>query len=208
MGWDFIRRAEWLGPGRARGYLILFAVVNVATLAALLLTSRNGIDRNGFLIGTDFISFWTSGHMLGEGSNVYDVAAHTAAQREFYAKPGEYTAFFYPPSFLPFVWPLGLLPYFPALAAWLFVTGMAWLAAVRAWFSKLGLKAPGIVLFLAFPPVVVTLTHGQTSFLVGALLGGGLAPLTHRGSGHTVWQWARLRPLRDLDQGHVSPIAK
>ncbi|RNJ64370.1 MAG: DUF2029 domain-containing protein [Porphyrobacter sp. IPPAS B-1204] len=112
--------------------------------------------------------------MLVAGEDVYDTLAHVTAQREFYTLPGEYTAFFYPPNFLPFVWPLGLLPYFPALAAWLVVTGAAWLASVRMWFRALGLKGPGIVLIAAFPPVIVTLTHGQTAFLVGALLGAGL----------------------------------
>ena len=60
--------------------------------------------------------------------------------------------------------------YFPALAGWLVVTGAAWLAAVRGWFGALGLKGPALLLVLAFPPVIVTLTHGQTSFLVAALL--------------------------------------
>lgn len=174
MGGDFFRTAAWLGESRVRGYLVLLALVNVAMLAVIVLTAKGGVDRNGFLIGTDFISFWTSGRMLVAGGNVYDTAAHIAAQREFYTRPGEYTAFFYPPGFLPFVWPLGLLPYFPALAAWLTVTGAAWLAAVRAWFAALGLKGPSLVLIAAFPPVIVTLTHGQTSFLIAALLGGGL----------------------------------
>ena len=171
---DWLRKAEWLGASRARGYMLLLALVNVATLAFLVLTATNGIDRNGFLLGTDFISFWTSGRMLVAGANVYDIAAHVAAQREFYTLPGEYTAFFYPPSFLPFVWPLGFLPYFPALAAWLALTGAAWLAAMRGWFRALELKGPALVVILAFPPVIVTLTHGQTAFLVAALLGGGL----------------------------------
>lgn len=174
MGLDNIRKAEWLEPGRVRGYLLLLALVNAGAVAYLLLTQRGGVDANGFLIGTDFISFWTSGRMLQAGANVYDTAAHVAAQREFYAIPGEYTAFFYPPNFLPFVWPLGLLPYFPALGGWLAVTGAAFLTAIRAWFRALGLKGPALVLIVAFPPVFVTLTHGQTSFLVAALLGGGL----------------------------------
>lgn len=174
MGWGALRTATWLGESRARGYLVLLALVNIAALAILLVTSKGGVDRNGFLIGTDFISFWTSGRMLVAGENVYNTLAHVTAQREFYTLAGEYTAFFYPPNFLPFVWPLGLLPYFPALAAWLVVTGAAWLASVRMWFRALGLKGPGIVLIAAFPPVIVTLTHGQTAFLVGALLGAGL----------------------------------
>lgn len=180
MGWDVLRKAEWLGESRARGYLVLLALAQAGMLVFLLATAKNGIDRNGFLIGTDFISFWTSGRMLMAGANVYDASAHIASQRELYTLPGEYTAFFYPPSFLPFVWPLGFMGYFPALAMWLLVTGAAWLAAMRAWFAALGLKGPALVLLCAFPPLMITLTHGQTSFLVAALLGGGLLLVPNR----------------------------
>ena len=174
MGWDVLRKAEWLEPSRVRGYLVLLALVNVGALAYLLLTQNGGVDANGFLIGTDFISFWTSGRMLLTGDNVYDTYAHVITQREFHEIPGEYTAFFYPPNFLPFVWPLGLLPYFPALGLWLAASGAAFVGAVKAWFSALGLKGPSLVLLAAFPPVFLTLSHGQTSFLVAAFLGGGL----------------------------------
>lgn len=215
MGLDFIRKAEWLEPGRVRGYLLLLALINAGALVFLLATQKNGVDANGFLIGTDFISFWASGRMLLAGANVYDTAAHVAAQREFYAMPGEYTAFFYPPNFLPFVWPLGLLPYFPALAAWLGVTGAAFLAAIRAWFRKVGLKGPALVLIAAFPPVFLTLTHGQTSFLVAALLGGGLLLVERRpwlagvliGLATIKPQFGLLVPLALLASGQWRTIA-
>jgi hypothetical protein len=178
--WSALREAEWLGPQRARAYLVILALVNLATLATLAITSSGGIDRNGFLLGTDFISFWTAGRMLHAGANVYNITAHIAAQREFYAIPGEFTAFFYPPSFLPMIWPLGFMPYFPALAAWLGVTGGLWVLALRRWFARVGLNGPGPLLLAAFPPAVITLTHGQTSFLVAALLGGGLLLVRER----------------------------
>ena len=173
MGVDFFRRAGWLDEARTRGYLRAVALLNVAALALLVATSRGGIDRNGFLLGTDFLSFWTTGRMLHDHANVYDVAAHTAAQRAFYAADNAYTAFFYPPTFLPFCWPLGLLGYFPALALWLTATGTAYLFAVRQWLRRAGLAQPLFVMFAAFPPVLITITHGQTSFLVAALLGLG-----------------------------------
>ena len=174
MQFDFFRKAEWLDKNRALGYLHLLALLHVLMLALLLLTSRNGVDLNGLLIGTDFISFWTSGRMLSAGANVYDIAAHTAAQREFYSMPEQFTGFFYPPGLLPIVWPLGTLPYFAALAVWIVLTGIGWLSALQAWFSKLGLNPPTFIVIAAFPPIIVTITHGQTAFLVGALLGGGL----------------------------------
>jgi hypothetical protein len=178
--WAALRDALWLGPERARAYLLILALVNLSTLAFLILTSRGGIDQNGFLLGTDFISFWTAGQMLHTSGNVYDIAAHVAAQREFHAVDGEFTAFFYPPSLLPMIWPLGAMNYFPALAMWLSVTAALWLVALRAWFSGLGLKGPSLLLLAAFPPLLITLTHGQTSFLMSALLGGGLLLIRDR----------------------------
>lgn len=173
MGLDFFRQASWLGAARVRGYLRLLALLNTAALALLLATSHDGIDRNGFLIGTDFLSFWTAGTMLQAQGNVYDAAAHAAAQRAFFAQDGFYTAFFYPPPFLLFCYPLGLLPYFPALSLWLATTGAAFLIAARQWLRRVGLAQPIWILFAAFPPVLITITHGQTSFLTAALLGLG-----------------------------------
>lgn len=215
MGVDALRKAEWLGESCARGYLVLLALVNCAMLAFLLATAKGGVDRNSDLIGTDFLSFWTAGTMLVAGSNVYDFAAHAAAQSTFYAQPGQYVAFFFSPSFLPFVWPLGLTGYFPALAAWLVVTGAAWLVVVRGWFAALGLKGPALLLVLAFPPVIVTLTHGQTAFLVAALLGGGLLLVEKRlwlagaliGLATIKPQFGLLVPLALLANGQWRTIA-
>lgn len=172
MGRHFFRRADWLDR-RARGYLVLLAVLNLAMLAWLLASSHGGVDRNGFLLGTDFLSFWTTGQMLQAGGDPYDAAAHIAAQRAFFAADDAYTAFFYPPAFLLLCWPLGLLGYFPALAIWLAATGGAFVVAVRAWAHRLGVRLPLAIAVAAFPPVLITATHGQTSFLVAALLGGG-----------------------------------
>lgn len=171
---DFLKRMDWLGRGRALGYLRLLALLNVAMLVFLVTTSHGGVDRNGFLLGSDFISFWTTGQMLREGGNPYDGAAHIAAQRAFFASDSGYTAFFYPPSFLPFCWPLGAQGYFPALAGWLVATGTLYVVAARRWLADSGLKAPLWLLLLAFPAVPIVVTHGQTSFLVAGLLGLGL----------------------------------
>ncbi len=178
----FFRDAHWLGPERARGYLWLIAALNLATLLYLVVTSRGGIDRNGFLLGTDFLSFWTAGRMLPTQGDVYDVAAHTAAQRAYFDHGEAFTAFFYPPPFLLLCYPLGVLPYLPALGAWVVTTGAAYLAAVRLWLREAGVTPPLLLVATAFPPVLITVTHGQTSFLVAALLGAGAL-------------WVRNRPV-------------
>lgn len=170
---DFLRQMDWLGHGRAIAYLRLLALLNVAFLVFLVATSHGGVDRNGFLLGSDFISFWTTGRMLHHGAGVYDAAAHIAAQRAFFASAEGYTAFFYPPGFLPFCWPLGLAGYFPALAAWLVTTAAFYVHAVRAWWKGVRPGAPLWLLLLAFPAAPIVVTHGQTSFLVAGLLGLG-----------------------------------
>jgi hypothetical protein len=180
MGVAFLREARWLGPERVRVYLWVFAIVNMATLIILLATSHAGVDRNGFLLGTDFLSFWTAGRMLHTGANLYDAVAHIAAQQTFYRQESSYTAFFYPPPFLPICYPLGFLSYFPALVAWLTVTGAVFLAVARLWLRKVGIDRPLLLLAAAFPPVLITVTHGQTSFLVAALLGLGALSVRER----------------------------
>lgn len=180
MGVAFARDMHWLGAARATAYVRLFAALNAAALIGLIATSHGGVDRNGFLLGSDFISFWASGRMLHHGGNPYDAAAHIASQRAYFASDTGYTAFFYPPSFLPLCWPLGALPYFPGLAAWLIATGAVYYAAVGVWWRN---ARTGVALWLlvaAFPAVPIVITHGQTAFLVAGLLGLGSALVGNR----------------------------
>ena len=164
---------NWLTAARVRAYLWIFALCNFATLLFLVATSKNGVDWTGSLLGTDFLSFWTAGRMLTDGTNVYDTAAHIAAQREYFRRDDGYVAFFYPPPFLLICFPLGLFSYFGALALWLGGTGAAFVFAVRNWLKRAGISTPLWLLVAAFPPVLLTFTHGQTSMLAAALLGGG-----------------------------------
>jgi hypothetical protein len=142
--------------------------MNLISFAGLLITSSGGVDYFGHLIGTDFLSFWTASEMLHIGGNVYDTAAHIATQRHLHVDPNGYTAFFYPPVFLVYCYPLAFLGYFQSLAAWLLVTGAGFFVAVRAWLGHLRWYVAA-----AFSPVLLTITHGQTSFLSAALIGGG-----------------------------------
>lgn len=167
MRGHWLKDADWLNPPRLRGYLWLLAAFNIATLTLLVATSRGGVDRNGLLLGTDFLSFWAASSLSHHGGSAYDVVAHIAEQRQIYAGHDGFTAFFYPPPFLLLCWPFASLGYFPALIVWLLASGAAFWFAVRAWLGRVRWYV-----FAAFPPVWLTITHGQTSFLVAALLGG------------------------------------
>ncbi|VWX51532.1 glycosyltransferase family 87 protein [Novosphingobium sp. 9U] len=173
MGLD-LRRADWLTATRAKAYLWILALLNLGTLGALMASARNGVDRNGFLLGTDFLSFWTVGRMLQGHANPYDQAAHIAAQQAYFTQADAFTAFFYPPGFLPFCYPLGWLSYFPALIAWLLLTGAAFAFSLRRWLKAFPIGAPWWLLLAAFPATVIEITHGQTAFLSSALLTLGM----------------------------------
>ena len=93
----------------------------------------------------------------------------------FGGAPGWY-AFFYPPVYLLFVLPLGLLPYYGALAVWLAATGAAYALTVR----KFAGGAVGLLPILAFPAVFSTVGHGQNALLTTALFAGGALKLERR----------------------------
>src|SRR5690606_20075086 len=71
-------------------------------------------------------------------------------------------------------------PYFPGLVIWLLSTAAVWLVALRLWMRKTGVSQSALLLAAAFPPVLITVTHGQTSFLVAGLLGFGALLIRER----------------------------
>ena len=83
MRLDWLESADWLDARRLRGYLWLLALLNGASLALMLATSHGGVDFNGFLLGSDFLSFWSAGKLLLAGGIPYDVAAHVAEARHY-----------------------------------------------------------------------------------------------------------------------------
>ncbi|WP_341713481.1 glycosyltransferase family 87 protein [Erythrobacter sp.] len=169
-----LRYAGQLDTKSVRGYAWLFAVINVGTLAYLLISSSDNIDAFGQIIGSDFLSFWAAGKLSTSGQSPYDAGAHLAVMQTFAPTLGGYPAYFYPPMFLIACYPLGFLSYFAALGLWLVTTGTVFVATARMWARHLDLKLPIWLWLAAFPPVLITITHGQTSFLLAALLGSGL----------------------------------
>ena len=173
MRWDLFRSANWLHRERTWDYLRFLAILSCGLLLLQLGTSRGGVDRNGFLLGTDFLSFWSAGKLLVAGGSPYDVPAHIAMQRSVYVSDTGHLGYFYPPVFELWSYPLGLLGYFPALFVWTAAGLAAYVAAGRLWLGQLSLRAV-LIAVAAFPAVLLTITHGQTSLFVSALLGGGL----------------------------------
>jgi alpha-1,2-mannosyltransferase len=173
-----LRDADWLNDERAVGYCRILSAMLAALSLAWVVMSKGGIDVTGKPLGTDFMSFWAASRLAFDGMTAapWNIPAHHAAQTAVFGRDVGYAAFFYPPTFLLICWPLALLPYFPALLAWLAVTGAAYVRIVRAFAGD----RLGVLPVLAFPAVFINAGHGQNGFLSAALLGGGALMLNSR----------------------------
>ena len=175
-----LETGDWLTPERMRNYALLIGVMSAIGLAALWITGDGLVDRFGRPIGTDFANPYTAGLMAldGAAAQIFDFIAHEQVQRAFFGG-GEDHPFYgwpYPPVFLIPAAGLALLPYLAALALYMSVTGLFYLAAIR---SIIPLKS-ALIAAAAFPAVFVTVAHGQNAFLTAGLLGMGLAMLERR----------------------------
>jgi hypothetical protein len=173
-----LRTADWLTSERARAYGWMLLGAAVVMLAAWIALSSSGLDPRGRALGADFASFWSAARLTLSGmpASAYDVAAHHAEETSIFGRDTGYAAFFYPPIFLLICAPLGLLPYFAALAAWLLATASAYLRVARDWLGD----RFGVMPILAFPAVLMNVINGQNGFLSAALFGGGALWLNAR----------------------------
>ncbi len=119
----------------------------------------------------DFYVFWTAGR---HWAAPYDPALITALQSQFHFDGR--LPFVYPPTFLLVAWPFGQLPLSLAYPLW---TG---LSAALFMFAAARLLQPAwltLALFIV-PPVVLAISPGQTSLIVGAAAISGFQLLKTR----------------------------
>jgi len=173
-----LRDAHWLTQSRILGYSTVLIVATCAVMAWTL--SGHGMaDPIGRPVGTDFLRLWTASYAVlhGEARVIYDPGAFFALERAVTepATPNFYV-WNYPPSSLPTIYPLALLPYLQSLGLWLALGLAAYLAALWRIFPRPLTLWVG----LAFPAVFWTITHGQNSFLTTSLFCWGLLQLPRR----------------------------
>lgn len=137
------------------------------------------IDQQGQAIAGDFVNLWSAGRLALEGQAVaaYDwIAEKQIAIAGVGHDFDDYYPWFYPPTFFFAVAPFALLPYVPAIVAWLVVTFPLYVAAIR---HIVGQRA-GIFFACGFPAALWNMTATQNGFLTAALLGGTLGFLERR----------------------------
>jgi hypothetical protein len=167
---------------RVRAYASILLAGYVLGWVALALTLRHGLDPRGDPPGADFIIFYSVSRLTLAGQAIAAYAPHALLMAERAAIPASRGLFLwcYPPTFQLMVWPLALLNYGAALAAWTAAGLAAYLATVRGIASGANGDRRAWLLALAFPGLFMNASQGQTGFWIAALLGGGLLLLDTR----------------------------
>ena len=165
---------DWMERPLVTFVAVLMLIGTIGSLGFILVTAHGTLDFLGRPLGTDFFSFWTAGRMAldGQAPQAYDWAAHFAVQRKTLGVD-LYFPWSYPPPFLLVASALAAMPYVVALVVWQATTLSAAIAVM--WTVVPSQRA--LLLALSFPAVLVCLGHGQTGFLIAALLGGGVVAL-------------------------------
>jgi arabinofuranan 3-O-arabinosyltransferase len=156
-----------------------FCVANVASIVAMYLGGTFLFDELGRAKATDFINVWAAGRLVldGQAAAAYNWDIHE--QVEFGAVGfnfGSYYGWHYPPPFLFVAAPLALLPYIPAMLAWLAISFPLYLGVVR-WTVG---HPFGWLFGAGFPVNFACLAVGQNGFLTAALIGGTLGFMEKR----------------------------
>ena len=127
--------------------------------------------RGSNAVGGDFLVYWWAAHLTKNGvlSTVYEFSKF---QESLKAVAGHELpmAWFYPPTFLLFIYPLAFLPYTASLLSWTCFTFVAY----RQVLVHIARHPATTWLILSFPATFLNVSYGQNGFLSAALLGGGL----------------------------------
>src|SRR5438477_11030913 len=166
---------------------ILFCGIGIVLCCAMLLAWKIGqghavIDTGGTAqCRIDFCTIWVSGVLVaaGEGARAYDYPFFSAAQLALVGPPAPgfpASNYAYPPIFLFFTYPLGLLPYPTAFVIWTIATLIVYVAAVYTIVPRLA------AVICALTPVAVaqSILLGQIGSLTAGLTGLALARLRFR----------------------------
>ena len=139
----------------------LFALMAFLSLRVFVLLTK--VEPNGF----DYCGFWAGARVaMQHPVRLYDFAYVTARQT-WLIGPVAMHPFVYPPSSVLFFAPFAWLSYWPAYGLWLALTAALFLMA------SLRIGATWLVLLL--PPVACVAQDGQITFLIAALIAGGLS---------------------------------
>jgi hypothetical protein len=123
----------------------------------------------------DFFANWSAAQLYrtGQTGRVYDLAFLNAFPAFDPRQPFLILPYTYPPTYLLLLWPLSLLTFPHAYAAWVLLTFALYAAALLPWIGRRAW--PGALLLLIVAPASVDcVVFGQNGFLTAAMITLGL----------------------------------
>ncbi|GBQ34259.1 hypothetical protein AA13594_2846 [Gluconacetobacter azotocaptans DSM 13594] len=153
------------------GYATTFLLVELLFVALLTLGTHGMIGSVKHPTSTDYVSFYAAGRQANAGASaqVYDPAAHHAAEQAARETGIPYVHFFYPPVFLLICAPFARLPYLMSFIAFQALSLIAALTVLR---KVLTVSMWTTIAFgLAFPATLWNIGVGQNALLTVALFG-------------------------------------
>jgi arabinofuranan 3-O-arabinosyltransferase len=155
-------------------------VIYIVVLTTLLFKGLWIIHADGNIAKIDFGYIWVTGHLAQstDPARIFNTSKFASAQLALFGSNGWplIPCFVYPPTFLLFTYPLGLMPYLTAFTMWMFTTFALYQLAIYTIISR-----PAAVILAATPsPVLFNLGLGQNGFLTAGLIGLSLANTERR----------------------------
>jgi arabinofuranan 3-O-arabinosyltransferase len=155
------------------------AFAYLAYLGQMLVSHRWIADAGGHPFATDFLSFWSAGHLAlsGHASTAYDwPAMHLLQQQLMGRDPGGYLGWAYPPLFLCVAAALALLPYVTSYLVWIGLTFAFYIAMA----ARIARHRGAALIACAAPATLACVMVGQNGFLSAALIAAVLLQLQAR----------------------------
>ena len=148
-------------------------------LGYMLILSLGLLPNDEWVRCIDFGRIWLSGGFAvsDDPVRVYDFAAFSAAQLRLFGS-GYCPLFYhfpYPPTFLFFTFPLGMMPYSVAFPVWITVMLLLYPAAIYPTISR----PTAVIAAQMLYPVVWNVRHGQNAFHTAGLVGLSLVIIRH-----------------------------
>lgn len=181
------------GPGMFLSVLGLAIFIGyLITVALIHIDGRQAAARGETPLLTDFTSLYAASMLVRQQPAVDLYRPREMYQASLQAAQAAYDGnlnekqvrtvglhpWMYPPPFIVLAAPLAYLPYLHAWLAWLALTSIPYLLAMRSILKDRSFW----LISLGAPPVFFNIMYGQTGFLIAGLIGLGLA-------------WLRARPI-------------
>jgi hypothetical protein len=150
-------------PTRRRIIVRAILGASVAALLAALAFSRAPA------LTDDFMAYWSAARLLAGGADPYDPAALLAIQQSAGWRHAMPLPTWYGPWIIAATAPIGLIPYWPARAAWMIVQVACLLASAAILWRLYGGAAQSrrpYVLAATFAPSILGLVEGQITHLI------------------------------------------